>query len=422
MNQAAKLSNIENELLSRMRVSRFFTEVLNALSLAIDLEFGKKLNHSRRVAYLSTKLADRVCPEHRVQVFYAGLLHDIGTVSLPNNIVHYFNISKVRPSEELKIRNHPQAAAQVLRRVVGLPDLHLAADYILEHHENWNGSGFPAAKKNKDILLGSQIIRACDELDVVIWRQGKKASLAKIKKWVDQQADKVFSKELSAYLLELINQQTLRTLLNEELLEKEVKRIQDGLPPFKMVPFSDSIGSLLKMVAIIIDTKHHYTAGHSERVAEYSIQIAKELNLNHDEITKVKWAGLLHDIGKISVPTSILAKTSLLTSRERDEIEKHAAYTIDILSTISDIAELAGVAGGHHERFDGTGYPKRLKGDVIPIGARIICVADALDAMTSSRPYRRVTTFHEALEVIKKSSGAQFDPNIVYAAYQVFNK
>ncbi|MDE5993586.1 MAG: HD domain-containing protein [Oscillospiraceae bacterium] len=165
-------------------------------------------------------------------------------------------------------------------------------------------------------------------------------------------------------------------------------------------------------IANIIDAKDEYTKGHSYRVAEYSSALAQELGYSKERVSNVKYIGLLHDIGKIGIPDSILNKPGRLTDSEYALMRKHAEIGGNILSGNNMIDGLDEGAKFHHERYDGRGYPNGLKGEEIPEMARIIGIADAYDAMTSNRVYRKRLTNEKVISEIKKCSGTQFDPKL----------
>jgi len=172
----------------------------------------------------------------------------------------------------------------------------------------------------------------------------------------------------------------------------------------------------------ILEAKDQYTKGHSDRVADYSEKLAIEIGLPKKRTELLKEAALLHDIGKMGVETMILRKDSKLTPEEGDIIHKHPAIGEDILKPVSIDKDILAVIRGHHERYDGKGYPDRLKGDDINIMAAIVSVADAYDAMTSHRPYMKNMTKEEAIEQLKQNSGTQFNPKVVDAFIKVLQK
>ena len=159
-----------------------------------------------------------------------------------------------------------------------------------------------------------------------------------------------------------------------------------------------------------IDAKDKYTNGHSLRVARYSWEIAQRLGKSQEEQDNIYYAGLLHDIGKIGVPDEIINKTSRLNDDEYSIIKTHPELGYELLKNLSEIKDIAVGAYGHHERYDGKGYPRGLKGDENPETARIISVADAYDAMTSNRSYRSAMTQEKVRSELEKGIGTQFDP------------
>ncbi|MBP5408316.1 MAG: HD domain-containing protein [Bacilli bacterium] len=175
------------------------------------------------------------------------------------------------------------------------------------------------------------------------------------------------------------------------------------------------INEMTKVFAKCIDMKDEYTRGHSTRVAIYTAMIAKKIGKNQEEIEKIFNIALLHDIGKISIPDSILNKPGKLDDDEFKVMKSHSQNGYDVLKDIRIAPEISLGAGCHHEKFDGSGYPRGLKGDEIPEVAQIIAIADAFDAMYSTRPYRRQMPLQDVVNEIKRCSGHQFNPKLVEA-------
>ena len=173
------------------------------------------------------------------------------------------------------------------------------------------------------------------------------------------------------------------------------------------------IMNILEAFTVAIEIKNIYLKGHSKKVAEISKSIATQLGLSADEIHKIYIAGLLHDIGKIGISEKILNKPSKLSKEEYAIIKEHVSMGAAIVSQVNEFKELVKFIKYHHERWDGQGYPQGLAGDEIPLGARIICVADSYDAMLSNRSYRNMFSHQEAIIEIKKCSGTQYDPRVV---------
>jgi diguanylate cyclase (GGDEF)-like protein/putative nucleotidyltransferase with HDIG domain len=162
-----------------------------------------------------------------------------------------------------------------------------------------------------------------------------------------------------------------------------------------------------------IDAKDQYTFGHSQRVAEYATTLAKSLNLDPSHLMILREAALLHDVGKIGIPEHVLNKTERLTTAEFEIIKKHVEMSITIIKHLPSLNYVLPAVIGHHERWDGKGYPRGMKGESIPLLARCLAIADAFDAMTSDRPYHRGISVYDTLQEIERNSGTQFDPELV---------
>jgi HD-GYP domain-containing protein (c-di-GMP phosphodiesterase class II) len=178
----------------------------------------------------------------------------------------------------------------------------------------------------------------------------------------------------------------------------------------------------IEVLATAIDAKDPYTQGHSRRVTQYSVAIAEEMNLSPKEIEDIRYAGLLHDVGKIGIKDSIIRKPGRLTDEEYAIIKKHPSIGAKILRPVDFLADKIPGVLHHHEYYDGRGYPDHLVGEDIPLAGRIICVADAFDAMTTNRPYRKGLTVKTAVGELKKFSGKQFDPQCVEAFLRAFDR
>ncbi|MGE5573592.1 MAG: HD-GYP domain-containing protein [Bacillota bacterium] len=170
---------------------------------------------------------------------------------------------------------------------------------------------------------------------------------------------------------------------------------------------------LLLATAALVDMRCPFTAGHSMRVGMYSEIIAREMGLIPSIQEALRLAGLTHDIGKIGIPKALLQKRGALTDAESAEIRKHPLLSYDIISDVPGLLAVANIVLYHHERLDGRGYPHGIGGDEIPLGSRILCVADSFDAMVSERPYRPAMAVGDALRELERCAGTQFDPDVV---------
>lgn len=183
----------------------------------------------------------------------------------------------------------------------------------------------------------------------------------------------------------------------------------------RYIDLRDTYLETMRALMATLDAKDSGTRGHSERVAEIAVETGKVLGMNEEEIQLLRYVGILHDVGKIGIPDSVLKKPGKFTREEYHEMKKHAQIGADIISHVKMLGRGARWVRHHHERFDGRGFPGQLQGDDIPMGARIIAAADAFDAMTSERPYKRAYTLDEAKREMLMHSGTQFDPKVVTA-------
>ena len=174
-----------------------------------------------------------------------------------------------------------------------------------------------------------------------------------------------------------------------------------------------SYKNTIKAISGAVDARDPYTSGHSSRVTKISLEMGKELFIGDEELKVLEYATLFHDIGKIGISDSILNKPEKLTQAEYDLMKKHPLIGIQILQGIEFLEESLPIIKHHHERVDGKGYPEGLKDKEIPLGARILAIADTFDAMTTDRPYRKGVSEKDAIEEILRNKGSQFDSELV---------
>ena len=208
--------------------------------------------------------------------------------------------------------------------------------------------------------------------------------------------------------IKAISQMNLIRKINTELKETYYKLEQAYMESIETLRFT-------------VEAKDTYTRGHSDRVSEYSVLIGKKLGLSDEDINNLKIGGLFHDIGKIGVPDSILLKNAKLTDDEYSEIKNHPSIGAHILSNATIFKDALPVVKHHHERYDGNGYPGKLKGEDIPYLARIAAVADSFDAMTSRRTYRGSMDLDFVKAEFQKCKGTQFDPSCADAFLDILN-
>ncbi len=207
-------------------------------------------------------------------------------------------------------------------------------------------------------------------------------------------------------LLTILADQSAMTIENVELY----KHMQDTY-----------LGTI-QTLARAIDAKDPYTRGHSDRVTRYAVKVAREMKLSESAIRNIEYAALIHDIGKIGIQETILAKKGNLSETEYEIIKMHPLIGESIITPVKFLNGISPLILYHHEHYDGKGYLEGLRGEGIPIGARIISVADAFDAMTSDRPYRKALTKEEARRELEKGSGKRFDPEVVEAFLRLLDR
>ncbi len=211
----------------------------------------------------------------------------------------------------------------------------------------------------------------------------------------------VFTQE-DENLLAAIAQVAATAIENAQLYDEQVK----------------TLDSFIETLSATLDTRDYITAGHSRRVTEYTLALAEAMGVDEDFKQQLRYAGLLHDIGKLKIPESILFKADRLTKEEFEVIKLHPQVTREILSKIRfkrKLKDVPEIAATHHERLDGTGYPDGLKGEEIPFGGRMICLVDVFDALTSERQYRDRAPLENVWGIIEKETGTTFDPRCVEA-------
>ena len=213
----------------------------------------------------------------------------------------------------------------------------------------------------------------------------------------------------------------IKRVLRERTILREQKIFEEQLK-VSMETLRKAIGGTIQTLALTVETRDPYTAGHQKRVADLAWAIACEIGLPEEQVDGIRMAGAIHDIGKISVPAEILSKPTKLTEIEFSLIKTHAQSGYDILKDIEFPWPIARIILEHHERMDGSGYPHGRKGDDILIDSRIVAVADVVEAIASHRPYRPALGLYQALEAISIDSGVLYDANVVETCLKLFRE
>lgn len=340
-----------------------------------------------------------------------------------------------RNYEEITLLHQLTRASQVSQSVRELQDLTLSllADllavrqlaYVDAKRESVLSTGetvlHPRQCRDLIRLLGSRTARNV-VVDNHVLRRGLTADLAEVKRLICVPV--VDGKELFGWLLALGTTDGSELGSVEASLMTAVGAIlathQTNVKLFGNI--KDLFLGVVRALSSAIDAKDPYTCGHSDRVARLARRLAQELGLAEDDRNRIYLSGLLHDVGKIGIRDSVLGKPGRLTPEERTHIQEHPKIGFDILSGVRQLKPVLAGVRNHHENIDGTGYPDGLKADEIPFMARIVAVADAYDAMSSDRPYRKGMAWDQMERIFRDGAGRQWDKQIVYALLSIHDE
>ena len=403
---------MKNQIINRDLILNECLETLG-LMLEYDLKDFPTHQHAIRVGEGCVLIGEKMGfkPRTLQKMYYAGLLHDIGKIAIDIRLLT--KREKLTDDEFDIIKIHSVTGSRIL---ASLPELSEMALWVRWHHEWWDGSGYPDGLMGDEIPKEVQILSIIDCLDSLQTPRLDRDRLTPEEAYniIEQDKGTFFNPEIMEPIQEMINEHTLvpgksstKFLeLKKKYIDVPITNYGDGYwEGYGM----SGIYPILKLFAKVIDAKHHYTSGHSSRVSILSKYIAEKMGLSSEDITKVEVAGLLHDAGKISVPKEILDKEGKPDVKEWEMIKNHPVFSFEILNRISSLKDIAEIAACHHERLDGNGYPKNIKGNEINILSQIIAVADTYDAITTTRTYREKKDPETAFDSIRKGLGTQFN-------------
>lgn len=439
-------------------------EIISALSFALDLTEGAMPGHALRSCVLGMRLGEALfLPAARMSNLYYGLL--LKDVGCNNNYDHMSEIlgENTRSSQLAGnsqdsnqsgasglsmftvFWNTGQRQQSPLRRAAGL--LHLGftqrrknediisvrcdrgarilrklglgddvAESVRGVDEKWDGSGFPNRRTRHHIPLESRIISIAQFLDVYAFEHGREAAI----RVLCERSERWFDPKIVRLAVQLHRQGTLWRYASHATPEIETRAAVLDLSPNGMDQLkSGDIDLICEAFSDVVDAKSSFTFRHSLGVTQVAIEIARVLGLNKERTRLVHRAALLHDLGKLRVPNSILDKKQALSAEDWLVMRQHPTLTREILSRIGPFAELARIAGAHHEKLDGSGYPNRLKADDLPIEARLITMADMYGAMTEDRPYRPGLTPEQALYNLSREVPQKLDKDCFEALQSI---
>lgn len=423
-------------------------ELVSALSHALDITEGQAEGHSVRCAWIGMAIGRQIgiSTADLGELYYTLLLKDIGCSSNAARICELYLADDLQFKRDIKsvndslpqilrfvlshtglkaglserfrsiltifseggeiarelIETRCQRGADIARRMRFSEDV---ARGILDLDEHWDGSGKPTGLGGADISIHARIALLAQVIDVFHTSGGKQSAL----KEVMQRSDSWFDPTLVAAFEMVSENDEFWTALSADDLRENVIALAPE-PVGEMVD-EDYLDEIAAAFAEVVDSKSPYTAGHSDRVALFADMIAEELGLTPAKRRFLKRAALLHDLGKLGVSNQILDKAGKLNEDEWQAVRQHPAQSRTILSQIAAFEDLARVAGDHHERLDGKGYPRGIAGDAICPETRIITVADIFDALTATRPYRGPLPVSKAFEIMRGDVGSAIDEN-----------
>jgi putative nucleotidyltransferase with HDIG domain len=285
------------------------------------------------------------------------------------------------------------------------------AQGIYNLDEHWSGQGKPAGVAGEAIPIYARIALLAQVVDVFFTGGSKEAALAE----AVSRSGQWFDPALVAALQRLAPRDSFWATLRASDIDQAVAALEPN--QFEVPLDEDYLDDIATAFGQVVDSKSPYTSGHSTRVALYTDLIAEAMGLDAERRRWLKRGALLHDVGKLGVSNSVLDKAGALDPAEWAEVRRHAELTESILSRIDAFKELARIAGAHHERLDGTGYPRGLAGVDIALETRIITTADIFDAITAERPYRGAVPVAKTLEMMQKTVGTALDARC-FAALQ----
>lgn len=371
--------------------------------------FGQR--HGERVAYIAMRLGRnlKLSKEDLVQLTVAGLLHDIGALGC----------FRAYNGDTRILKEHCLAGAGIVER---FPAGDVLAPAIKYHHETPDPLHSVLRAPAGEVPLMARILSLADQVDLRMARKvANYQERDTLLKWVNQGTGTLFYPEVAeafgqitqkeAFWLDLEQIDLLQIVLELLFGEWQLLKKQELEPGFT--------DDLALVFADLIDQKSEFTARHSRSVAETVQRLAKGLGWSEEGQHEIYVAGLLHDLGKLSIPKKILDKPESLTPKEFEIIRRHTYYTHRLLTEAGFPTRIAEWAAHHHERLDGQGYPFALAGKELDAGARLMAIADIFTALTEDRPYRKAMSPGEALALIQRGAGTMVDSNLVDLAKRV---
>ncbi len=419
-------------------------DLLAAMSHALDLTEGQPEGHTVRAALIGMRLADELGldAETRFALYYALLLKDAGcssnaarmaalfggddrlvkprmklvdwhrrlglavqtfrTVSpggsVARKVRHFLGIARTENMARELIQIRCDRGADIASGL-GFPAA--SCDAIRSLDEHWNGLGYPAGLTGEAIPLLARIANIAQAVEAHHARWGLDSAMAMVAKRSGRWFDPALAATVGGWKSD---REWWRRLASPDAMD----RLLALEPPGHERRIDDSeLDMVARSFATIVDAKSPFTHSHSVLVASYALSIGETLGLPADEMRRLRRAGLLHDVGKLGISNAILDKPGGLAPEERQTMERHPLHTWEILSRVSAFSSFARVAALHHEKLDGTGYPWRVPSDRLPDTARVLAIADIVEALTADRPYRSGMPIDQVTGILRRQQGVK---------------
>ena len=427
------------------------SELLGAMSHALDMTEGLPAGHSARSAFIALRCADElgITAQAKRDLFYSVLLKDAGCSSNAARLCEIYRADDLKLKRDFRtvgpsladtlryvltqtapgagygararailnimrnastlvtelIETRCHRGADIVRRLRLAEE---AAQGVASLDEHWDGAGKPEGLKGEAVPMYSRIALLSQVAEVFHAVGGREAALAEVRSrsgtWFDPAVVAAFERAGSSSTMWAGLDQDAEDFALAEANVGETFEVDE-----------DYLDQVADAFADVVDAKSPFTAGHSRRVAQFADLIAVTVGLDAERRRRLRRAALLHDVGKLGVSNIVLEKPGKLDEAEWQAMRSHPVKSEAILSRIAVFSDAARIGGAHHERLDGSGYPRGLRESEIDLETRIVTVADVFDALTADRPYRAAMSIEHALEIIDKGVGQAFDPDCVEA-------
>lgn len=384
----------------------------------IELDiFGLATNHSKRVALISMKMAEKLgmSKEEVFDIVALAILHDNGASEKILKSKTEADIDKSKRSLTESVKEHCTIGETNIK---GFPFLSEEKDIIKYHHEHFDGSGFYGLKTN-EIPLMSQIIRLADAIEINFIKI-QEADKEKIEEFLSENTNKMFAPNITDTFREISKHASFWLDIKDDFIDYALNK---NFPDFTVDLELSKIREITKTISKIIDCKSKFTQAHSLGLSEKIAVMGKYYKKPKEEILKLRIAADLHDVGKLVISNSILDKPGALNDAEFNNVKQHPYYTRIALRAIRGFEDITEWASNHHEKINGLGYPFGKSGDELDFNSQLMTCLDIYQALTEERPYRAPMSYDKAIAVLTQlANKGELNKSIVEAIQKVFSQ